>query len=638
MLQYVPASMFARLQAADCSRFDRAAAFATLCRINTLYMIMRAGSGHIGSSFSSLDIVSWLYLNELRLASGQPDDGPGDVYFSSKGHDVPGLYAVLAARGLLDFNLLHRLRRLDGLPGHPDVATSGIVTNTGSLGMGISKAKGMIAANRLAKREGRVYVLLGDGEIQEGQFWESLISAANRQMAEIVAIIDHNKIQSDTWVSRVSDLGDLDAKISAFGWHVQRCEGHDFSAIANCIDRAKTEPARPNMIIADTIKGADVSAMQWGEAHRDETLYPFHSGAPSPEVYAQALEELSELAGERLRAAGAGPLELAGSDPVASPVRSNVERLVPAYAEALADQGRANPKVVSLDADLVLDTGQIPFRESVPERFIECGIAEQDMVSQAGGLALKGYLPIVHSFACFLSARPNEQIFNNATEGRKIIYVGSLAGILPGGPGHSHQCVRDISALGAIPNLVLIEPSCPREVKLALDYAINGTDESTYLRLVSIPCEIPFEIPDELPLIAGQGSTLAEGDDAIIVGYGPVLLAQALNAARLLKERNGLKVRVLNLPWLNRIDSDWLRGQLRDVPHLFTLDNHFLKNGQGEMLAAAVAELALRRPPSINRFGVETVPACGTNEEVLRFHELDAESLALRMARAMGAD
>ena len=195
-----------------------AAAFATLARINTLGMIAGAWSGHIGTSFSSLEIMSWLFLNEMRdLDKG---DEACDIFFSSKGHDAPALYSVLIGLGLLPPDSLYQLRRLHGLPGHPHVETPYIQANTGSLGMGISKAKGMALANRLAGTPRRIFVLTGDGELQEGQFWESLGSAVTRGLGEIVAIIDHNKIQSDTWVHEVSHLGDLEAKLRAFGWHV----------------------------------------------------------------------------------------------------------------------------------------------------------------------------------------------------------------------------------------------------------------------------------------------------------------------------------------------------------------------------------------------------------------------------------
>ena len=159
-LQYVPRDEMRRIATLPAPAPARAVAFAVACRINALYMIARAGSGHPGTSFSCLDVLAWLFLEELRRTE---DGGARDCYFSSKGHDAPALYAVLAGLGHLDFELIHALRRLGGLPGHPDVATPGCVTNTGSLGMGISKAKGMIIANRLRGVDARVFVLTGDG-------------------------------------------------------------------------------------------------------------------------------------------------------------------------------------------------------------------------------------------------------------------------------------------------------------------------------------------------------------------------------------------------------------------------------------------------------------------------------------------
>ena len=157
-----------------------------------------------------------------------------------------------------------------------------------------------------------------------------------------------------------------------------------------------------------------------------------------------------------------------------------------------------------LDADLVKDCGLVPFAAKYPDRFVECGIAEQDMVSMACGMARRGLLPVVHSFACFLSARPNEQIYNQCSEGSKVIYVGSLAGLLPGGPGHSHQSVRDIAALGAIPNLLMAEPALEAEVRALFDYLVNTATESAYLRLVSVKWPMPFGYPAGLAVRKGQ--------------------------------------------------------------------------------------------------------------------------------------
>src|SRR5947207_2955729 len=245
---------------------------ADLCRVNTLYMIMQAGSGHIGSSFSSMDLIAWLWTVGLN----NPNSGaPGaDTYFSSKGHDAPALYSLLIALEKLDFDLLHRLRRLGGLPGHPDVETPFIATNTGSLGMGISKAYGMARAQRLAGRGGRIVVMTGDGELQEGQIWESLQPVANEGLAEITVIVDHNKYQSDSTVAAVSDLGPIDEKFRAFGWAVRRVDGHDFRAMRDAFAGFAAIRDAPKVLIADTIKGKGVSFME-GVACGDQT-YQFH--------------------------------------------------------------------------------------------------------------------------------------------------------------------------------------------------------------------------------------------------------------------------------------------------------------------------------------------------------------------------
>lgn len=633
-LYYTPYSEFTRVRDLSGPATARAALFATLCRINTLYMVKNAGSGHIGSSFSAIDIMSWLFLNILRVDESNGAAKPIDVFFSSKGHDGPAFYSVMIGMGLLDFNLIHHLRKLGGLPGHPDIATPFVQTNTGSLGMGISKAKGMVLANRLQGRDEMIYVLTGDGELQEGQIWESLQSVANLELGEITVIVDHNKIQSDTYVSNVSDLGNLEAKFSGFGWRVSRCNGNSYEDLSNELTPGKSRETTPHVIIADTVKGRGITAMEHTSMAPGEVFYRFHSGAPDDNAYADGVAELIETANRQLKDLGSGPLRLESTISEARPSTDKSQHLVRAYSKALIKNAEANSNIVALDADLILDTGLVPFRDKFPDRFFECGIAEQDMVSQAGGMALKGLLPIVHSFACFLSARPNEQIYNNATEAKKIIYVGSLAGILPGGTGHSHQCVRDISALGAIPGLVMIEPSCELEVDMAVDFCAAGTLDSYYLRLVSIPCKVPYKLNVDYRLEFGRGASITEGADIILFGYGPILLSQAYEASELLAQR-GIGLKVINLPWLNRVDSNWLRDTVTGYKRVFTLDNHYVSGGQGDMILSQIASLGLKHPPICQKLGIRFIPECGTNDEVLRAHKLDSESLSEEIARAM---
>lgn len=632
-LAYVPKKELDRLLCIRAVRETQIELFAAACRLNTLYMIARAGSGHLGSSFSSLDIVCTLYMEILQGVHGDLQQ-THDLFFSSKGHDAPGKYAVLIGLGYLDFDLIHRLRRLDGLPGHPDVNTPHMYTNTGSLGMGISKARGIALARRRTGRRGHIFVMTGDGELQEGQFWESLQPTANLGLGEITVLVDHNKIQSDTWVEKVSDLGDLVRKVSAFGWEVHRCDGHDIHQLISLLPPKPGNP-RPRFIICDTIKGRGVSFMEHTAMAPTERLYRYHSGAPSIEDYERAVEELRGKINALLKAIDGSEIKLAyvprpQTQPVGKP-----QRLIAAYSEALVAEGRHNPNLVVLDADLVKDTGCLAFEKEFPDRFYECGIAEQDMVSQAGGMALAGLLPVVHSFACFLSDRPNEQIYNNASERTKIIYVGSLAGLLPAGPGHSHQSVRDIACFLGMPNTVILEPCCEKEVRLAVEYACRGTPHSVYLRLVSFPCVVPFELPEDYRLVEGRGVVLRSGRDVLLIGAGPLVLSEGFKAAQMLEE-SGISVRLVNFPWINRFDTDWLRKCVDGVQAIVTLDNHYIVGGQGQVLLAELARLGETQGRVCDSIGLTDLPLCGAPDEVLQAHGLDARSIADRVGRLLG--
>ncbi len=618
---YVPLKEIKKIRQQVKNPIELCKLLACIFRLNTLAMITEAGSGHLGTSFSSIDIITWLWTQEMKFPN-QEQEKNSDIYFSSKGHDVPALYSLLIGLERLDYDLIHKLRQLNGLPGHPDVNTPNIATNTGPLGMGVAKARGMAKAYRLDKRQGNFYVLSGDGELQEGQIWESLTQTANNNFSEITLIVDHNKIQSDTWVKEVSDLGNIEEKFKSFGWEVKRCDGHDFNALRKAFEHFRTITDKPKVLIADTVKGKGVSFME--EVSSEDNLYKFHSGAPSKEIYQAAFNELIERANKQLAKLNLAELKL---DKVNIPEKVTLkdpEKLVDAYSDELLKIAKDNKDIVALSADLVLDCGLIPFKDKYPNRFIECGIAEQDMVSMAGGLALKGKLPLAHSFACFLSTRPNEQIYNNATERKKIIYLGFLAGLLPGGPGHSHQSVRDISALGSIPGLTMIQPSNEQEVRLALHWAVEKNNLSSYLRIVSIPCELNYELPSDYELIEGRGVKIKEGKDAAIFAYGPVMLTEAIKASEELA-KIGVELAVYNLPWLNIIDHEWFKKETKTYSIIFTLDDHYVKLGQGNLISSALAEGNVGK--KVFSFGLREIPACGRNDEVLKYHQLDYKSI-----------
>ncbi len=340
------------------------------------------------------------------------------------------------------------------------------------------------------------------------------------------------------------------------------------------------------MIIADTIKGRGVSFMEkpLTETFQGKTLYKWHSGAPDDESYIKGLNELSEAINKLAKKLGIGKIEIPKNEAeVKAITKPDKEFVTEAYGEALVEIAKTNKKLVLLDGDLSADCKLRNFEKTYPDRFIENGIAEQDMVSMAGGLARMGLIPVVNTFASFLAARANEQIYNNAGEKTKIIYTCHFSGMIPAGPGKSHQSVRDISLFGALPNITIIQPCNGEETKWATEYCVNEADENCMLRLVIGPSPEKIELPKDYKFEIGIGAELTEGNDAILFGYGPVMLHEALVAADYLK-KIGFNLKVVNMPWLNKIDKKWLKDVVRDQKRIFVLEDHSAIGGLGDRL------------------------------------------------------
>jgi transketolase len=645
-LKLVPRSEFERVRMADAPRDDRLALLGDMARANALTAVKRAGSGHLGSSFSAMDIVVHLFEEELTTAQLGWDHPDRDVYFSSKGHDVPGLYAVLHSFGVIPTDRLLRLRRLGGLDGHPDVGVPGIEANSGSLGMGISKGRGMAWAKRFLGRGGRVVVMVGDGELQEGQNWEALQAGAHQAVGNLIVIVDRNELQSDKPTEEILGLGELEDKLHRFGWYVDSCNGHNHEELREVFEDFRAEPERPKILVAHTIKGKGVSFMEHPFALEEGGgTYRWHAGAPDDEAFERAFSELTGRISERLAAHGLGALELddvpplepepavslegepaSGAGAPRARLKESAEYVSEAWGEALLDLAEPHPELVVLDADLASDCRVRGFELRHPERFVEVGIAEQDMVSMAAGLARQGLLPVVNSFASFLASRANEQIYNAASEGARIVYGCHYAGLIPAGPGKSHQSLRDASLLGALPNVVVVHPANAAETRALVAWAVEQATESAGVRLAIGPSPRRIELPVGAPVV-GRGAVLREGSDALVFAYGPVMLHEALTAADALRAR-GVGLAVVNMPWLNRVDSGWLAETVGPFEHLFVVEDHAAVGALGDCLRRE-----LQRPVTV--YGVEGWPACGTPAEALRFHGLDGASLADRIATAV---
>ena len=261
-------------------------------RMGVIEGTFHAKSGHPGGSLSAADLYSYLYFKEMNIDPSNPHDPDRDRFVLSKGHCCPGLYAALAERGYFSAEELKSLRHLGALlQGHPDMKTiPGIDMSSGSLGQGVSAACGIALAGKLDGKDYRLYSMLGDGEIEEGQVWEAAMFAGHKKLDNLCLIVDNNGLQIDGPVEEVGGPEPIDEKFRAFRFDVQVIDGHDFDAIEAAFEHARTVKGKPSVIIAKTVKGKDVSFM--------ENQVGWHGTAPNAEQYQTAMEELNKrLAG-----------------------------------------------------------------------------------------------------------------------------------------------------------------------------------------------------------------------------------------------------------------------------------------------------------------------------------------------------
>ena len=270
----------------DSSEIKQLRILATKSRIGAILGTFHAKSGHPGGSLSAADLFTYLYYKELNVDPRNPQWEDRDRFVLSKGHCCPSLYAVLAMKGFFDWDELTNLRHVGSmLQGHPDMnKTPGVDMSTGSLGQGVSTACGMALAAKLDRKDYRVYTLLGDGEVEEGQVWEAAMFASHNNLDNLVVMVDQNGLQIDGTVDDVAGIEPLDKKFEAFGFEVFKIDGHDFEQIKDALDKAKTVKGKPTAILCRTVKGKGVSFM--------ENQVGWHGVAPNKEQFELATAEL----------------------------------------------------------------------------------------------------------------------------------------------------------------------------------------------------------------------------------------------------------------------------------------------------------------------------------------------------------
>ena len=600
---------------------------ADMVRVNVLSMVVHAKSGHIGASFSILDCLVALYYCIMDCDPKKPDKKDRDRLILSKGHAVPSQYAILASLGYYPMKRLADFRQFGGLQGHPDASNIGIDANTGSLGMGLSKGKGMVFANRIDEISSKVFVVLGDGEWAEGQNWEALQNAVSYNLHELVAIVDRNKFQTDSPVHKIMDIGSIEDKLKTFGWKVLTIAGHDFNSLVETFQAAKNNTSGPMAVILDTVKGKGVSFMEgkidgWSE----QEPYVWHGKCPNKQEFNKAIDELYERIDNLAKQIQLEPVTRIEPECFqVQPGTKPATRVTVGFAEKLVELSDEFKDLVVLDADLERDCLLDEFHRKHPERFFQIGIAEQDMVSTAGGLALSGKIPVVNSYTAFLTSRSNEHIFNNSSEKTHVIYIGHFAGLFPAKPGKSHLGVRDIGCLRSIPNMLMIEPVNAYEAGLAFEYLVRQHKGPGYLRVRNIQAPREVELPDKYKLQLGKGVSLRKGKDIVFVVSCPVLAVNVLEAAEKMANK-GISPKVVHLPWLNNISPEYIKDIVKDCKTLISVENHMVCGGVGDEIAAIVSEHC--QGVKHKKIGVSDFGQSGETPDVLKHYGLDSESIA----------
>jgi len=592
---------------------------ANLLRLHSVRMTTRAGSGHPTTCLSAADLVAGLFFHALRADVANPRHPLNDRVVFSKGHAAPLLYAAWAEAGAFPKTHLDTLREFTSdLEGHPTPRFPWYGAATGSLGQGLSIAAGMALA---LKRDGlppRVYCLMGDGETAEGAVWEATAFASYYRLNNLVALVDINRQGQSQPTMLQHDLQTYRARFEAFGWQTAVLDGHDMAAILDALTAAQAAE-RPFAILARTLKGKGVSAVEDKEG--------WHGKPLPPDLAGQAIAEL--MPSPDLQAAAAQLRVLPPSDvPLFEPVVSATPNLPTyalgqevatreAYGDALVALGNADPRIYALDGDVKNSTFSEKFLKAHPDRFVECFIAEQNMVGVAVGAAECGKIPFASSFACFLT-RAYDFIRMAAIGRADVKFCGSHAGVSIGEDGPSQMGLEDLAMFRTIPDSVVLYPSdAVSTAKLVAEAARHRG--IVYIRTTRPKTPVIYPNDESFPIGGCKIVRQSPRDMATVVGAG-ITLHEALKAHQIL-QLEGLAIRVVDLYSVKPMDTETLLRCAHETNGvIITVEDHYPEGGLGEAVAAAVNGHGVRVYP----LAVRTLPRSGKPETLLQAYGVDA--------------
>jgi len=586
---------------------------ARLLRIHSLRATTKAGSGHPTSCLSAADLVAALFFQAMKFDAANPHSPTTDRFVLSKGHAAPLLYAALAEAGVFPVSRLMTLRELTSeLEGHPTPLVPGVDAATGSLGQGLSVGAGLaLGAKKLEKTDARVYVLLGDGEMAEGNVWEAAAFAAHAGLDNLTAIVDVNALgQSERTMYR-HDTDVYRRKFEAQGWQAEVVDGHDLAAIVAAFDRAKATKDRPQAIIARTEKGHGVSFL----ADKDG----WHGKPLSKDDLQKALAEIGP-APEPLKDEGRSyarqslPQPPGFSAPAPPDYKSGQQVATrEAYGFALKKLGAVSRHILAIDGDVKNSTFAEFFGKEYPDRLFQGYIAEQNMVGLAVGLAARGHIPFVASFACFLT-RAFDQIRMAGVSRSNLNFCGSHCGVSIGEDGPSQMGLEDLAMFRAIPGSTVLYPSDAVSTE-RLTEVMARRPGICYLRTTRPKTPVLYSNEETFP-IPGFKVVRESANDRVTVVAAGITLHETLKAYEQLKAR-GVAIRVIDLYCVKPLDGEALGAHVRATAgRLITVEDHYAEGGLGEAVVAALATSGVKLE-YVHPMAVTRLPRSGEPDELL---------------------
>ena len=585
---------------------------ARILRIHSLRMTTAAGSGHPTSCLSAAELMAATFFHAMRFDRANPNSLASDRFVLSKGHAAPILYAALAEAGVFPISRLMTLRQFSSeLEGHPTPLVPGVDAATGSLGQGLSIGAGLALGARLEKSAARVYVLLGDGEMAEGNIWEAAAFAAFSRLDNLVVLADVNALGQSSRTMYGHDCDVYRRKFESQGWAAEVIDGHDLAAVVGALDRAQATHGKPFAIIARTEKGHGISFL----ADQDNS----HGKPLSPEQLEKALAEIGpapSVAKDDGRSCARTSLPVPAEFPAPAAPDYKIGQMVAsreAYGTGLRKLAAVHPKVYALDADVKNSTFSETLEKAFPERLIQSYIAEQNLVGVAVGMAAQGLVPFAASFACFLS-RAYDQVRMAAISRSNINLCGSHCGVSIGEDGPSQMGLEDLAMFRAIPGATVLYPADAVCAERLTAEAARRTG-ICYLRTSRPKTPVLYSADEKFPVPGLKVLRQSPNDRVTVIAAG-VTLYEALNACDQLQAK-GISIRVIDLYCVKPLDVAALAVNVRATGGcLITVEDHYAEGGLGEAVIAALCGAGVPLT-GVRRLAVDRVPHSGPASELL---------------------